>query len=195
MHFNKIPPSRYAEDMKKLITILILFVASTSVSAQNFTPQFNVTLSVSADEVIRNRIYSSIAREFRSFDDVNIVNDDTTFAFHFVVSIVAVETGTTSNISTGYAASITVDSKFNANTLVEGIGFLEAQNLNIEDFKKQRDIVQKMDEKFGNLIRNISQGAVFNRYHGLMIDSEIDSLTKRVVSEIDYEVFERIRTM
>jgi hypothetical protein len=97
--------------MRKLIGMMVIIIIS--IGSQLFAQdpelnQFRVELSVTADDSIKNQVLSYLLSQFRSLNDVSIIEADPDWR----LSIIIIEDKTVSNQKIGYTASVVIAKKF-----------------------------------------------------------------------------------
>lgn len=148
--------------------------------------KFKVSLNVSANNIIKPQVYSLLARKFRSIDDVKIVDyKDSYLALNVIVLKITSKGGS----NYGYAASITLNNKVKADLFIFEISMARSTSPN--NYKEIKKNIKS--STLGKIIAKLTDKTVVNMYHNLMIDSDLKSLTSRIVSDIDYKVFEDLR--
>lgn len=94
--------------MKVMIIFFVLLLFSTLAQAQNGTKKnpYKISVDVSGKSPLTDQISSYVNRGLRKLNDVTVA--DEAEGPHFSVTIVVIETKTTSGDSTGYAISMVI---------------------------------------------------------------------------------------
>jgi hypothetical protein len=150
---------------------LFLFLASIFVTPLRAADKINcrVQFKISAAENIRGVVTSYLSRELRALGDIDIVEDDP----WFILSVIAVATSNRAGNPTGYTFSVVVE---------RPVLYRKMR----DEFAKLLDekMMKVMDISFDNTARIVSHfvqlGAV----------DELENLCKKVIADIDGNVFE-----
>lgn len=178
--------------MKKLLLIFIFLPLLAH------SQQFEVNLSVSADNVIRDRALSILSRLLREFDEVTL--SDSYFS-DYEIRIIIIETKKSGYVD-GYAASLVVLKPLHPNGFTYAIADKYVQEFNKDniDFIKIRNKKLEIDTSYISkglyevFLQN-DDGIYVPKLQNLLIDYDLESLCERIVATIDVGIFEPKRKM
>ncbi len=147
---------------------------------------YEVALQVSADEVYESQVYSRIARELRSIEDIEVTSESQA---DYKLAVVLVET------NGGFSAGVLVHYIIRYSDIRDAIISDSLSKLKPDDFF---DFKQQLETDFdssftGMALQIYTHNAGELEYFSVFTDGDLTSLCNRIAADIDYDIFEKKR--
>jgi hypothetical protein len=160
--------------MRRVSVCIILLAACHGLNGQDVKWSARCRVTVDASRIdVKNDIFSYINRNLRSLRDIDIVSVNS----EYDVSIVALQTSTTTGYTTGYAISTVVLQPINAESLEK---VLEAS-------KTDENAIGFLKDFYGAKV------AFLQQYLQVGSTSDLPEMCQRIVTKIDGDVFQPSR--
>ena len=156
--------------MRILISPCLLFIFVISANSQTHT--FQVSVSVSADEVVRSQVSSSINSGLRGLGDIALVSERDA-NYHLSIVVIA---NTFNGRTAGYTLSIVITKNILPPTSAP---------------KALRSLAK--DAFSGDVLVDMFASGTDLIHHTLLTDSDLPSICKRAVADIDTGAIEEER--
>jgi hypothetical protein len=183
--------------IRALFTAAFLVLMSSVTYSQDTSQTIKVALNVSADNLTKSQLYSSIEKRLTGFKDVKIV---TRSQADYIIMVQELHAENKAGRDIGYAAYLLITAPVTADDIIRKYATAKVtfntpgKRLTPEQTKKFKKIKRKVNQNvMGEILDKYLSHTVLIIYRTLYTSTNLNGLAKRIAADINYHLIAKVR--